>query len=152
MPDPLRVVPDTSCLIALSALSLLDLLREFYGEVAVPRGVAEELGEPLPAWVTHVDAAPLVVAALRESLGLGEAEVIAVAAAHPGTVAILDDERARAACRAMGVALTGTLGVLLRAKREGRLPSLSDALDALDAIGFRLSPELKAEARKLAGE
>jgi hypothetical protein len=152
MPDPQRVVPDTSCLIALSALSLLDLLHEFYDEVLIPRGVAVELGEPLPAWAVLVDAAPLVVAALRDSLGLGESEVIAVAAEHPGSIAVLDDERARAVARAMGVTLTGTLGVLLRARREGRLPSLSAALDTLDAAGFRMSPALKARMRELAGE
>jgi predicted nucleic acid-binding protein len=152
MPDPQRVVVDTSCLIALSALSQLELLHDFYGRVLIPRGVAQEFGEPLPDWITLVDAAPLVVAALRESLDLGEAEVIAVAAEEQGSLAILDDDRARTTCRAMGVPLTGTLGVLLRAKREGRLPSLSAALDVLDTVGFYLSTELKARVRELAGE
>jgi predicted nucleic acid-binding protein len=152
MPDPQRVVPDTSCLIALSALSLLDLLREFYSEVLIPRSVASEFGEPLPAWVTLVDAAPLVVATLRESLGPGEAEVIAVAMEDPRSVAILDEQRARAVCRMMGIKLTGALGILLRAKREGRLPSLSAALDTLDEVGFHMSPALKARLCELAGE
>jgi len=147
-----RVVPDTSSLIALSTLSLLDVLEHFYGEVVVPPAVAEEFGEPLPTWVTQLEANPLLVTALRESLGRGEAEVIAVAAESPGSLAILDDQRARAAARAMGVRLTGTLGVLLRAKHEGVLASVSSALDTLEQSGFHMSLQLTARVRQLAGE
>jgi len=152
MPEGQRVVPDTSCLIALSALSLLEVLKDFYREVMVPHAVAEEFGEPLPEWTVRVDATPLLVAALRESLGAGEAEVIAVAAESPGAVAILDDHRARAAAKGMGVRLTGTLGILLRAKREGVLTSLTPALDVLDRVGFHISSELRSRVRQLAGE
>lgn len=152
MPERQRVVPDTSCLIALSALSLLDLLERFYGEVLVPLAVADELGEPLPPWASKVQASPLLVTALRESLGRGEAEVIALAAETPGSLAVLDDQRARTTARSMGVKLTGTLGILLRAKREGALASMSSALEALEAIGFHMAPELAASMRELAGE
>ena len=118
MPDR-RVVPDTTCLIALSAVSLLDLLHEFYDVVVVPDAVAHEFGDPLPSWVEAAQGDPVLVSALRQSLGPGEAEVIAVATQSADALAVLDDKRARATARAMGVRLTGTLGILLRAKREG---------------------------------
>jgi len=151
MPDR-RVVPDTTCLIALSAMSRLDLLDELYDDVVVPDAVAQEFAEPLPQWAKPVHGDPLVIAALRESLGHGEAEVIAVAAQSADALAVLDDKRARATARAMGVRLTGTLGILLRAKREGRLPSMRAALDVLERAGFHMSSELRAKACKLAGE
>jgi hypothetical protein len=147
-----RVVPDTSCLIALSTLSLLELLDELYGDVAVPQAVIQEFGEPLPEWAKPVQGDPLVVTALRESLGHGEAEVIAVAAQSTETLTVLDDKHARAVAQTMGVQITGTLGILLRAKREGRLLSIRDALDTLEQSGFHLSSELKAKACELAGE
>jgi hypothetical protein len=152
MPERQRVVPDTSCLIALSALSLLDVLHDFYGEVLVPAAVAEEFGEPLPEWVIQVQGNPLVIAALRESLGRGEAEVIAATAENSNTLAVLDDQRARAIARAMGIRLTGTLGILLRAKREGALTSVHSALDVLEQVGFHMSSELRAKVRELAEE
>lgn len=152
MPERQRVIPDTSCLIALSALSLLDVLQRFYGQVVIPVAVAEEFGEPLPEWMTRVQANPIVVAALRESLDHGEAEVIALAAQTTGALAVLDDQRARTVARAMGVELTGTLGILLRAKREGVLESLSSAIEVLERVGFHMSPELKARVLTLARE
>jgi predicted nucleic acid-binding protein len=152
MPERQRVVVDTSCLIALSALSLLDVLEDFYEHVVVPVAVAEEFGEPLPDWMTAAQGNPLVVAALRESLGHGEAEVIAVAAQSAESLAVLDDQHARAVARAMGVQITGTLGILLRAKRDGALASISSALEVLERVGFHMSSELMARVRALAGE
>ena len=151
MPD-LRVVPDTTCLIGLSAVSLLDLLDELYDVVVVPEAVVQEFGEPLPSWAKPAEGDPLLVSALRQTLGPGEAEVIAVAAQSTNALAVLDDKRARATARAMGVRLTGTLGILLRARREGRLPSMRAAIEVLGRAGFHLSSELKEKACKLAGE
>jgi len=52
----------------------------------------------------------------------------------------------------MGVRLTGTLGILLRAKREGRLASMRAALEVLERTGFHMSSDLRAKACQLAGE
>jgi predicted nucleic acid-binding protein len=92
MPDR-HVVPGTSCLIALSALSLLDILDEFYNGVIIPHVVMQEFGEPLPEWVKPAQGDPLVVSALRQTLGHGEAEVIAVAAQRTDALAVLDDKQ-----------------------------------------------------------
>jgi len=50
--------------------------------------------------------------------------------------------------KAMGV----KLGVLLRAKAEGRITRLEPVLADLDRLGFRLSAQTRAGALKLAGE
>lgn len=150
---PELVVPDTSCLIALVALGQIDLLRAFYGTVFVPEAVADEFGDSLPPWlesrrVTNTK----LVAALHTSLGAGESEVIALATEVEGALVILDDLRARRVAADMGLRLTGTLGIILRAKKEGVLASVATALAQVESVGFRLSPALRAEALRLAGE
>jgi predicted nucleic acid-binding protein len=52
----------------------------------------------------------------------------------------------------MGLKVIGTVGILIRAKREGILPWVSPLLNDLVEKGFRLSEDLKREALLLAGE
>ena len=52
----------------------------------------------------------------------------------------------------LGVRVIGTIGVLLRAKQEGVIPSLTPLLDALESGGFHLSEALRREAFRLALE
>ncbi|MGH8068092.1 MAG: DUF3368 domain-containing protein [Candidatus Entotheonellia bacterium] len=48
--------------------------------------------------------------------------------------------------------MTGTVGVLARAKREGLIPQLTPLLNQLERLGFRLSTETRAAALELVGE
>ena len=150
---PSAVVPDTSCLIALDALGQVEILLTFYGVATVPHAVAREFGHTLPRWL-EVQAAKNVnlVAVLRGSLGPGEPEAIALASELHGSLLVLDDLRARRVASEMGLRLTGTLGLLLRAKNEGLLLSVADALSRIEQVGFRLSPTLRREVLTLARE
>jgi predicted nucleic acid-binding protein len=66
----------------------------------------------------------ILVIALRQTLDNGEAEAIALATElHPESV-LLDDKLARQMARRLGVPVTGTLGVLLRAKQVGLIVEL----------------------------
>jgi predicted nucleic acid-binding protein len=150
---PSVAIPDTSCLIGLSGGRRLDLLRDRYSEVTVPRAVADEFGEALPNWVSVALVGNVgQVQALRSSLGQGESEVIALALERFDSVAVLDDLRARRIARDLGLRFTGTAGVLLKAKSAGLLPSVAQALQAMTPSGFRLSDDLGDEMLRLAGE
>ena len=52
----------------------------------------------------------------------------------------------------LGIRLTGTLGILLDAKKKGLIPAVSPVLDELDRLRFRVSPVTRAAVLKLAGE
>jgi predicted nucleic acid-binding protein len=65
---------------------------------------------------------------------------------------ILDDKKARTIARQLNLAVTGTCGVLLRAKDQGVLAQVRDVLDALRAAGFRASDTLIREVLRRAGE
>ncbi len=70
-----------------------------------------------------------------------------------GADLVLMDERAgRAVAESRGIAVRGTLGVLVQARTTGALPALRPVLNALAAEGFRLSPLLVAEALRRVGE
>jgi len=59
----------------------------------------------------------------------------------PGALVIMDERIGRLYAEALKSTFTGALGILLRAKAEGRIPRLEPLLDHLDRLGFRLSAE-----------
>jgi hypothetical protein len=65
-------------------------------------------------------------------LGAGEKEVLALGMQVPGAVVILDELLGRLHAEALEVTFTGTLGILLRAKMEGRIPRIEPLLEDLD--------------------
>jgi hypothetical protein len=54
--------------------------------------------------------------------------------------------------RALKSGVTGTVGLLIKAKQESVIATVRPLLDALDANHFRISDALRTEALKLAGE
>lgn len=94
----------------------------------------------------------LSAAALRTHLHRGEAEAIALAAEIQADRIVLDDKKARRIARELGLRLIGTVGVILRAKREGVVPECRPLLDGLTQEGFYLSDALYREALRQAVE
>ncbi len=87
-------------------------------------------------------------------LGRGETDALRLALESPsgGLTLILDDWRARETAGKLGLKFTGTLGVLLEAKRAGLLAEVKPHLDRLDALGFRVAVETRLAVLRLAGE
>jgi predicted nucleic acid-binding protein len=159
------VVADTTPLIALSRLGLLDVLRQLYGTVVLPTEVWHELVAYKPdapgvealraaSWLqvdASADASPLL-AGLREELDRGEAAAIALALVRRADVLLIDERDGRRSAEARGLAVRGTVGVLIAARERGILPKLRPVLDALLASGFRVDRRLYRVALELVGE
>jgi len=104
------VVSDASPLIALSDASLLELLHEAFGEILIPKEVADEVFAPKhnrakPWWikiadVEHPKAVELFVK-LRSVLDKGESAAIALASTMDATV-LIDEELGTAECQRLG--------------------------------------------------
>ena len=138
-------------------------MEEFYTRTLIPPAVARELeqgrtiGIDLPdasalAWLKiqapeGLDKVPIVA-----DLGSGEKEVLALGLQVPNAVVILDDRLARSQAEALKLNFTGTLGILLRAKMEGRIPRIRPVLEQLDQLKFHLSSQTRTAVLKLAGE
>jgi predicted nucleic acid-binding protein len=146
-------ISNSSCLIALEVTAHLDLLRLLYQAVLIPPAVAAEWGMAIPPWlkVQSIGNQPLAQA-LRLQLGPGEAEAITLAVETGASRLILDDRRARRVANNLHVPITGTVGVVLRAKQRGFIPLVRPVLDAMRLAGFRLSDLLYQQALQLAGE
>ncbi len=145
------VVSDSTCLIGLERVQRLDLLPAVFERVWIPTAVAKEFGQKLP-WL-HVREPQNVaaVATLELLLDAGEAAAIALAK-ELGCEVILDDLQARKVAARQGVPCLGLLGVVLRAKRAGKLPAVRPVLEGLRANNFFISEALISEALRLAGE
>lgn len=158
-----EVVVDTSPLQYLFQLSLLDLLPAFYGEVVVPEGVLREIATGRAIGVSLPDVKTLPWLQVRRvsspgllplvaGLGIGEREVLALAIELKDPLVILDDSLARRFARSLDIALTGTLGLLLKAKQVGRIDRVGPLLDQLEDLQFRLDRRTRAGVLELAGE
>ena len=78
-------------------------------------------------------------------LGPGESGVLTLARSMWGT-AVIDDGAALRAARALGVRLIGTLGLVLRAARLGRIASAAEVLEPLVDVGLRLNNAVVRDA------
>jgi predicted nucleic acid-binding protein len=144
-------------------LGLLHLLHKLSPKIIVPPAVVDEIavgrkaGVSLPdlntlEWVTIGRPASESALPLITDLGVGETEVLMLALELRDAVVILDDALARRVAEALSIRHTGTLGVLLDAKRAGLIPKIAALLDQLDALRFRLAPHTRAAVLTLAGE
>jgi predicted nucleic acid-binding protein len=150
---PELVIADTSCFIALSRTEGLWLLKELYGTVTTTSIVRDEFGSPLPDWVLISDPVDEVRhRMLSLQLDRGEASAIALALETPECSIILDERKGRNLALALGLVVTGTLGVIVKAKHSGLLDSVEPWLARFQDAGFRYSPEVEEAVLRAAGE
>jgi len=147
------IISDTSCLIVLSNIGELSLLREVYGEIITTSIIADEFGEPLPDWIkieTIQDNYRQQI--LEMQIDKGESSAIALALETPNSVLILDDFKARKVANQLGLVVTGTIGVIIRAKLNGIIPSIKPCIEKIKETNFRISIEIELQALKEANE
>jgi len=160
----MRVLSNTSPLMALAVIGKQELLPALFGEVVVTPAVLEELeagGPGAPGadarnwpWLVHywpqnADA----VRVLAQQLDRGEAQTLAAALETRPDLVLLDETIGRRVAANLGVAVLGTIGVLLDAKRRGLIPALRPLLDHLrNDAGFWMSDALYRQALIRANE
>ena len=141
MPEP--IIVDTSSLIALERIKLLQILCKIYKEVVIPESVIKEFGNlSLPCIsIRKVESNLLKLLITDLNLGKGEADVIALAS-QTGLKVVIDDSKARKVAENMGLEITGTIGVLMKAEKLGLIGSAHDKVRELREEGFYVSEEL----------
>jgi predicted nucleic acid-binding protein len=159
----MTLVFNASPLIVLAKAGLIDQLLPLADSVWVPQAVANEVcdikssTDPATQWLLgkntlihpQTQISPFIQA---WDLGAGESEVISVTEKISGSTAVLDDLSARRCAQAMGIQITGTLGLILLAKRKGLIQSVTPALEAVVAAGLFVSNHHLDAIRIAAGE
>jgi predicted nucleic acid-binding protein len=159
----MTLVFNASPLIVLSKAGLLDDFLLLADRVLIPEPVAQEISraedpsDPARLWIARrsglIHPSPSVSPfVLAWDLGAGESSVISLASAYPESIAVLDDLAARRCTQAVGLRMTGTLGLILMAKRARIIPSATTALDAVISAGLFISPHHIDLIRRSAGE
>jgi predicted nucleic acid-binding protein len=161
------VVCDTSPLSNLAIIGWLELLREQFEVVRMPSRVAAEL-----AALRHMTARLALADAVRNSwliemplpesapnssilsgLDAGETQALRLAMAIAADVVLIDEKEGRRCATLLGLRAIGVLGVLIRARRRGRILSLAGEIEKLRAeAGFFLDPKLEMQVLAAVGE
>lgn len=147
------IVSDTSCLILLEKIGELELLHKVFGEIIVTQDVADEYGNSLPQWIYVQNPTDQKYQKLLEtSVDKGEASAIALAVELIDCLLIIDDLKGRNLADALGIKITGTLGVILEAKLSGKIPYVKPILAAIKLTDFHFSKELEKRILNKANE
>jgi hypothetical protein len=162
------VVSDTSPITNLAAIGQLDLLRQLYTAIIIPSAVYDEMVavDKLVPGAVEVQSLPWIrqqavlnpneVVDLRrnhDEIDLGEAEAIILAQELNANLLLMDERRGRTLAISYGLNVTGLLGVLLQAKRQGLIPAIKPSMDQLiTEQDFRVSNQLYTTILKTANE
>ena len=142
------LVCNTGPILALGKMGVLEHLPRMGLKIVFPSAVAKELdsgadaGFPVirPAWIPVVD--PSRNPAFEFSLDPGEAAVLELALTLGVQRVCIDEWRGRRAAIALGLQVTGSLGLLGRMRSLGLIESLEGPINRALEAGVRYHPDL----------
>jgi len=144
-----NIISNTSCLIVLDNIGMLDVLKELYGTVFITEEVSKEFSKTVPDWIEVRKVSDnKYLKLMKNFVDLGEASTIALAVETDDIVIILDDLKARKLAQKLNLKITGTIGVLIKARERNIITSTQEVLNKLRNEGFRISDEIEKEFLK----
>jgi predicted nucleic acid-binding protein len=157
-----KIVSNTTPIISLLKLNRLDLFQKLYTQIYIPSAVYEEI-EAGKAKGYYKDLSKIDWIRITEiqdknatryflDLDAGEAEAIVLATEIKADLIILDEKLGRFHAKHADLKVTGTLGVLIKAKSAGLIKELKPLLDELTDKEVWISEKLKKEILKKVGE
>lgn len=155
------VVSNTTPLLSLGEIGLLDIIYTLYGELWIPQAVFSEYQAEIPSHAIRpsLNGMPWIVvhtalpdAAEPATLDAGEAEAISLARSSGARLILIGEQRGGAAAKRLGLVVAGSIAVLLEAKAQAIVPRIRPYLDQMVAQGRRIGPRLYGQALSLAGE
>ena len=157
-----KIITNTTPIISLLKIDKLELLKELYGELTVPNAVYQgiEKGKHKPYyqnlklvdWIKIEKIKNTDSLAFFVDLDKGEAEVLILAKEQKADLVILDEIMGRRYAKSLELNLTGTIGVLLKAKEKGMIDSIQEILTELTEKGTWLNPKLIKRVIDLSNE
>jgi predicted nucleic acid-binding protein len=133
------VIADASCLLVFGHIKRFPLLQELCTQLITTPEVAMEYRANLPPWIQVVNVHNVAVTkSINAVLGLGESSAIALALETQNPLVILDDRRARAYVKNLGLDHTGVIGLLRLGYKKGIIKDIDVLLAQLITDCFYL--------------
>ena len=149
-----RVIVNSTPLIALCHVNKLSVLKQLYGEITIPKAVYDEISVKSDSvckkevdesleWI-HIQNIKndMAKAMFKSQLHEGEVEVMILAMEQQADVVIIDDQNAKKYAKYLNLPVTGTLGILIKAKKNGFITELKPILDIMVKNGIYIKPSL----------
>lgn len=161
---PIKVIVNSTPIIALSSIDRLCLLKELYGTVIIPKAVKVEVSvkneskaysqiEAFSEWIHVKEINNMAQKQIfKTQLHEGEVEVMILGQELSADLLLIDDHLARKYAKYLGFNVVGTVGILLLAKAEGLEHEVKPLIDKLIANGIYISSRLYADVMKTANE
>ena len=128
-------------------------MNDMYDEVIITEEVKKEFIFTLPDWVKVTDTIDRsYYRILEQILDKGEASIIALALGIENPIIAIDDLKGRKVASSLGLKVTGTLGLIFKAKQSGLINSVRNCIEDLRKVDFRISENIVEELIKLSGE
>lgn len=158
-----RVIVNSTPLIVLCKIGRLDILQKLYGVIVIPQAVFYEITAKEDSacrqiseqeWI-HVEGISdqSDKKMYKAKLHNGEVEVMILAQEKPeADLVIIDDNAAKKTAKYLGLTVTGTIGVLLKAKKAGVIEKAAPVIEEMKKRGFYISRELERMVLEQADE
>lgn len=155
------VFSNTTPFIALASIGQLELLPQLFDKIHVAEPVIDECTEGgriiVPNlrsldWVTPVADETTSTLPVLFELDRGEKLTIALAKKHGAARVLIDERLGRRVAEYLGLNVTGTLGVLAKAKSTGLIPSFHEAAQAMRQQGIHYNAGLITRLAQHLGE
>lgn len=157
----MKVFSNTTPFIALAAIDRLDLLPSLFGQVHITSEVLDECaagsGIAVPPlqqfdWLILVNTPDTAAPHILLELDKGEKATLLAALSEKADLVLIDEKLGRNMAEYLGLAVTGTLGVLLRGYRAGLIPSFRQAAEHMRARGIFYNQGLIERLAQTVGE
>lgn len=147
---PKTIISDTSILIIFNKIDEMEILHQLYKEVLITNEIKNEFGETTPEWIKVHKVKDIRYQKLLETqLDVGEASAFALASEFEDVLVLLDDLKARKLANALNIKITGTLGIITKAKQLSIIYEVKPILDKIQKSNFRISQELLEEVLRI---
>ncbi|MDO9224763.1 MAG: DUF3368 domain-containing protein [Pseudomonadota bacterium] len=155
------VFSNTTPFIALASIDRLTLLPDLFDKVHVAESVIEECAEGgrilVPDlrslnWIIPVEDEAVSGLPVLFELDRGEKQTIVLARKHGAARVIIDERLGRRVAEYLELNVTGTLGVLAKAKSRGLIPSFHEAAQSMRQQGIHYNAGLITRLAQHLGE
>ena len=159
-----RVIVNSTPLIVLSNINQLRILKDLYQNIYIPQAVFDEVTAKNDSacqqlkdntdWIHVCKIKDQTQKRMYQAkLHDGEVEVMILAQENQNKdLIIIDDNSAKKTAKYLGLTVTGSLGIILKAKKQGIISSVIPLMNQLIQNGFYITSEVFEFVKDEAGE